>query len=202
MMSNDWTGNKYSTQATIGSRNHAVEERQHEDFYATDPLAAEELVKLEKLNNVWECACGTGELSKVFEKYGLLGKSTDLIDRGYGKQLDFLKYGGSWNGDIVTNPPYKFADEFIRKAILVSSTTSKIVMFLPIRYLEGAKRQNLFSKFPPTKIYVSVKRIKCAKNGDFDNTGSSAVCYCWYVWDKADTSGITKLEWFNKGDKQ
>lgn len=68
----------------IGSHNLSVGERQAEDYYASDPIAAEWLLRLESLENVWECACGGGHLSKVFETAGILGRSTDLIDRGYG----------------------------------------------------------------------------------------------------------------------
>lgn len=69
----------------IGSHNMSIEDRQTEDYYATDPIEAEWLIKIEMLSrNVWECACGEGHLSKVFEKQGYNVRSTDLIDRGYG----------------------------------------------------------------------------------------------------------------------
>lgn len=69
----------------IGAHNLSSEERQNEDFYATDPIAAEWLMKIEKLNNnIWECACGGGHLAKVFDNNGYNVKSTDLIYRNYG----------------------------------------------------------------------------------------------------------------------
>ena len=87
----DWKGNKKSTFACLGASNHTDHDRAENDYYATDPIAAELLLQVEpELNNIWECACGEGHLAKVFEKYNKLGKASDLIDRGYGAQEDFL----------------------------------------------------------------------------------------------------------------
>ena len=37
-------------------------------------------------------------------------KATDLIDRNYGEYgIDFLKTNLEFKGDILTNPPYKYA---------------------------------------------------------------------------------------------
>ena len=77
---------------TNGVYNHTSTNRECNDFYATDPKALEELLKVEKFSpNVWECACGQGHLAKVLENHGYNVKSTDLIDRGYGEEtLIFL----------------------------------------------------------------------------------------------------------------
>ena len=74
-----------------GCSNHSDKERQVDDYYATEPRAAELLLEVEpELSDIWECACGEGHLAKVFDKYGKLKKATDLHNRGYGKQQDFL----------------------------------------------------------------------------------------------------------------
>ena len=70
-------------------------------------IAAEWLIQLEELNlNIWECACGSGHLGKVFENHGYNVKATDLVNRGYGQGgVDFLACEEKFDGDIVTNPP-------------------------------------------------------------------------------------------------
>ena len=81
----DWTGNKTSVYATLAAKNYSTEEREQNDFYATEPKAVELLLKLEKFSpNIWECACGAGHLARVLKMYGYNVKATDLIDRGYG----------------------------------------------------------------------------------------------------------------------
>lgn len=82
----DWTGGYQSIVGCLGASNHSKEEREENDFYATDPKAAEYLMELEELNkNIWECACGEGHLSKPMLEKGYNVKSTDLIDRKFGK---------------------------------------------------------------------------------------------------------------------
>jgi hypothetical protein len=60
-------------------------------------------------------------------------------------------------------------------------------MFLKLTFLEGkARYKELFSKYPPARIYVFSERIMCAKNGAFKEMiagGGSAVAYAWYVWE-------------------
>ena len=41
----DWVGNKKSVFITLGASNHTTEERQSEDYYATEPKAAELLLQ-------------------------------------------------------------------------------------------------------------------------------------------------------------
>ena len=87
----DWTGNSRSAHAVLGARNYAQNEREANDYYATEPKAAQLLMEVETFSPfIWECACGEGHLAKEFETAGYHVYATDLIDRGYGYQMDFL----------------------------------------------------------------------------------------------------------------
>ncbi len=197
----DWTGNKNSVYKTLGASNHTDKDRQKNDYYATEPKAMELLLEVETFNSdVWECACGEGHLSKVLISNGYRVKSTDLINRGYGVGgVDFLKQTEKYNGDIITNPPYKYATEFIYKALDLIPLGNKVAMFLKIQFLEGKKRKKLYLEHPPKVIYVSSSRLLCAKNGKFEKMikgGGSAVAYAWYVWEKG-YKGDTIIKWIN-----
>ena len=183
---------------TLGASNHFLGERQSEDYYATDPLAGELLLEiLPELNNIWECACGEGHLAKVFNSAGKLAKATDLIDRGYGDVENFLLCSESYrNGDIVTNPPYIYAQQFVEHALCLVDTGRYVCMFLKVLFLEGKARKKLFSQYPPKTVYISSSRINCAKNGDFKSYTSSAIAYAWFVWLKG-FQGKTVIEWIN-----
>ena len=189
-MSKDWTGNSNSIYKTLGASNHTDKERQKEDFYATDSIAIDKLLSVEKPNNnIWECACGRGDLSVRLEQLGYSVYSTDIVDRGYGQGgIDFLQQTSPWQGDILTNPPYKYAKEFVLQALELIENERKVYMFLKLTFLEGiARYRDLFSKHPPKTIYVFSQRIMCAKNGKFEEMkmgGGSAVAYAWYVWEK------------------
>ena len=99
MHKKDWTGNSKSTFVTLGASNHTDYDRALNDFYATDPNALRIfLARLDKdmdiklSDNIWECACGNGALSKVLIANGYNVFSSDLIDRGFGwGGLDFLQ---------------------------------------------------------------------------------------------------------------
>ena len=198
-MNKDWTGSKKSIFVTLGASNHVEEEREENDYYATQPLAVEKLLEIEIFStNIWECACGEGHISKVLENRGHVVRSTDLIDRGYGESgVDFLKQTNGFDGDIITNPPYKYAQEFIERALYLIPEKRKVAMFLKLQFLEGKGRKSLFLLDPPHTVWVSSSRLACAKNGDFKRSGlSGAVAYAWFIWEKG-YNGPTHLKWFN-----
>lgn len=198
-MTKDWTGNSRSAHATLGARNYALNEREQNDYYATEPKALELLLDLETFDTfVWECACGEGHLSEVLKKRGYLVRSSDLVDRGYGESgVDFLKVNKPFNGDIITNPPYKYAKEFVEHALEIIPNGRRVVMFLKLQFLEGKARRKLFEVAPPHTVYVSTGRLICAMNGDFEkNKKCNAVTYAWFIWEKGYT-GEPRIRWFN-----
>lgn len=150
---NECRGYKTSPYAQIGAVGHSDKTRVDNDFYATPPKAVEMLLRLEKFSqNVWEPACGQGHIAKVLRENGYSVKSTDLIDRGYGiGSVNFLKQTENYYGDIITNPPYKYAKEFVEKALELVSTGAKVAMFLKLQFLEGKARRKLFEVYPPEK---------------------------------------------------
>ena len=203
MANKDWTGNANSIWKTLGASNHTDKERQNEDYYATDPIAAEWLLKIEEIPKdkpIWEWAAGEKHLSKVFEEHGYKVRSSDLIVRTEDvEQLDFLASNETWNGTIITNPPDNQAVNCIQKAMESITEGNKVIMFLKVQFLEGKSRKKLFEKYPPKTVWVSSSRITCAKNGDFEYmkaNGGSAVAYAFYIWQKG-YKGETILKWFN-----
>lgn len=203
----DWIGNQNSIYKTLGASNHTDKERETNDYYATEPKALELLLQLEKFSPyVWECACGEGHLAEVLKAHGYNVKSSDIVDRGYPETetMDFLKIkkediDRDYSRDIITNPPYKYAKEFVKHALDISIDSTKVAMFLKVQFLEGKARKELFEKYPPKKIYISSSRLLCAKNGDFEGMrkgGGSAVAYAWFIWEKG-YKGDTIVRWFN-----
>lgn len=201
----DWTGNNKSAYTCNGASNHSEKEREVNDYYATEPRATELLLEVESFNSlIWECACGGGHISRVLEKHGHKVISSDIVDRGYQGTLiiDFLADEISSPihfGDIITNPPYKYAKEFVEQALKFIENGCKVAMFLKLTFLESKKRRELFEKHPPKVIYVSSSRLQCAMNGDFETykkgTGT-AIAYAWYVWEKG-YQGNTIVKWIN-----
>lgn len=201
-MSKDWTGNGNSVFKALAASNHSTTERQPEDYYATEPRAAELLLENERFEGpIWECACGEKHLSNVFINWGGYDvRSSDLYDRRGNEVFDFLSIENThWDGNIITNPPYKYALDFVYKALQIVPDGKKVCMFLKIQFLEGKARRELFRSHPPKVVYVSSSRLLCAPNGDFEHAtknGGSAVAYAWFVWEKG-FKGDTIVKWIN-----
>ena len=173
--------------------------REEHDYYATDPRAIDDLLRYEVFNkNIWECACGEGNLSEALKEYGYNVFSTDLIDRGYADELhDFLKGNRKFDGDIITNPPFKYTTEFILNALDAVPMGNKVAMFLKINYLAGRRRYaEIYSKFPPQRVYVFSGRIACSKNNAPEGYKKGAMDYVWMIWEKG-TLVPTELRWIN-----
>lgn len=176
--------------------------RQSEDFYATNPKAL--ILFLDRLNEdginlnykVWECAAGMGHLADVLLDYGHEVRVTDIVDRGYSNTgiLDFLTVTEKWNGDILTNPPFKLAEGFLEKGIELLEDNNKLLLFLKIQFLEGQKRKELFNKYPPKYVYCYSSRQQCCRDAEFEKYTATTQFYAWYVWEKG-YKGFTIIRW-------
>lgn len=198
----DETNSTFNTFITLGANNHTDVIREKDDFYATPPLAVRELIKLECFNtNIWEPCCSMNHITDILRDNLYQVRTSDIVDRvndGTVEIIDFLNYEEKWDGDIITNPPFKYATEFVYKSLEILKPGAKLAMFLKLTFLETKKRKVLFEKYPPKVIYISSSRLGCSQTGEFDKDGNavSAVAYCWYIWEKG-YKGETTIKWFN-----
>lgn len=183
-----------------GASNHTSDDRAEHDFYATPAYAIDALIKdggAHLAHYIWEPACGDGSLSKRLEEYGHEVVSTDLVNHGFGQGgIDFLKCVNDWKGDIITNPPYSLAQDFVEHALSLISDGNKVFMFMRLNFLESKRRQTLFNKRCLRCVYVFRSRISCLKNGDINQRQSGVIAYAWYEFEKGiDCDPIIK--WIN-----
>lgn len=200
----DSGGNVKTTWVALGATNHSERERESNDYYATPPIAVNELLKVETFTEtVYEPAVGGGHIADVLKANGYDVVCSDIVDRGYEGTIirDFLNYTPEQKNrySIVTNPPYKYATKFVQQALDISEDGVKIAMLLKVQFLESQERWRLFKNNPPVRIYPFSKRIDCSKNGDFINNTGGAIAYCWFVWVKgSNTDPIVR--WVNTGE--
>ena len=177
--------------------------RQEHDYYATEPIAVKLLLNQEKFDcNIWECASGKNHIADVLKEYGYSVRTSDIVKRTPTTEVkDFLKNRKKWNGDIITNPPFTYAQEFIDKALSLVGEGHKVAMFLRLQFMEGISRyETLFKNNPPKTVYVASRRIKCGKDGDFNSSMSSIMCLAWFVWEKG-FKGDTVIKWINHDEE-
>lgn len=169
------------------------------DFYPTPMWAVRALVDNEKFEgDIWECACGDGEMSAVLQTTGNDVYSSDLYNRGYGDSgLDFLKSSRTAD-NIITNPPFNSAEDFVLQAEKLAR--KKYAFLLRLAFLEGGSRQKrIFNITPPSRVWVFSERITFYPR-DAEIKGSGTTAYAWFVWDKSHT-GQTELKWLPLGYK-
>lgn len=184
------------TWRTIGSPTFSNYERERDDFYATDPIAITLLHNngyLTENEVYWECACGNGFLSKRLVELGYSVVSTDLYDRGYGYSgIDFLEQDVKCT-NIITNPPFKHLNDFIKKGIELAE--HRLYIFAKLLVLESFKRYDaIWRDNPPKYVLPFVRRVSCYKDGDLDFKGKSAIAYAWFVWENG-FEGNTTIDW-------
>ena len=181
----------------IGASNHSLEERSKLDYYGTDPKSTKALLEVEDFSDfIWEPCAGRHMMVDVLKAAGYDVMATDIADYGFGdEKIDFLSLRGQRDLalDIVTNPPYAFAIEFVEKALEIVQPGRKVAMFLHLLFLEGAKRyERLFKENPPKTVYVFTNRQVYDKNDDFAK--GSAVAYAWFGWVKG-WKGNPEIKW-------
>lgn len=197
-MTRDWKGDGTSVYVNLGSSSHSDADRAERDYYATDPKAVELLLERETFaKDIWEPASGEDHIASVLRRHGHSVRTSDIEKRlPDTEELDFLGMNVErWDGDIITNPPYIVAQEFVERAVATVTEGHKVAMFLRLLFLEGKARRRLFDICPPRTVYVASSRLKCFRNGR-DDGNSSAVAYAWFVWEKG-FKGKTTVEWIN-----
>ena len=152
----DWTGNNRTLGATLGASSHTTENRQREEYYATDPEMVRDLLNAGAplRQRVWEPACGAGHIVNVLRERGHEVCATDIVDRGCPDSCvqDFLwefDDGEIGDVDIMTNPPYATALEFVERALACakngdfSKTEGGAIAYAWFHWVKGYNNQTI-----------------------------------------------------------
>lgn len=145
------------------------------DFVSTPECATKALLEREAFwGGIHEPACGDGRMAKVLvQEYNVT--ASDITNRGYGGIKDYLEDDTPYD-NIVTNPPYALVNQFWVHAC--SNTKGKVAFLCKIQFLEGKKRREMFSKYPPSRIYVFSSRVPFG-----EENSSNMFCHAWFVRD-------------------
>ena len=182
---------------------HSDKERHKDDYYATDPRAVKDLIAmLNKYNieipkEIVETSVGGGHIAKEFEKIGCNVTGYDIVDRGYPNTIirDYLTVDKLPGGCmVIENPPFKRNIEFIKHSLSLIEDGQYICTFQKIQFLESQERKLFFEENPPKYVFVFSKRVKTYINGDMSDKQNSAMCFCWFVFEKG-YHGDTVVKW-------
>ena len=178
--------------------------RNKNDYYQTPYSMTRQLLEVENFEGkILEPCCGGGAIVKVLRDYD---KSVDYCDLNnefsltvfFKNFLDFINDDFEKYDNIITNPPYSLAKEFILKAKQI--TNNKIAMLLPLNYLHGVTRYNeiyLDKEFPLKVVYVFCRYGMLEETIRDDGTyRTGMMVYAWYIWDKS-YKGEPMIRWLN-----
>lgn len=166
--------------------------RPEHDFYPTPPSGTIALLEQEKFaGKIWEPACGDGAMARVLEMYGYEVVGSDIEPRGYGHVEDFLHSTELLAPNIITNPPFKWAQEFAEQGVRLGA--EKMCLLLKINFLEGIDRSVFLAKSRLTKVLVFRRRLTIMRPGQ-EKRGGGMMTYAWFIWIKG-YAGKPEIGW-------
>ena len=200
-----------SLNMATGNRVHGLDVRK-DDLYQTPPEAVRALLSVEPVPlTVWEPCCGPGAIVRELRDSGRAVIASDLVDYGCEDsqaRRDFLMERMAPDGvpAIVTNPPFKLADEFIAHAI---ELVPEVYMLMRVAFLEGlrwyekghANCKDLGSHL--ARVWVFAPRLDMMHRAD--RTGpkaNSGMAFAWFVFmrDSRKLRGQARIGWLNPRD--
>ncbi len=133
-----------------GASRHALADRK-DDLYETPACAVRALLRVEPTLQwkqwIWEPCAGRGAIVRELRAFGHGVHAMDLVahpgaDPGILTPIDFLMEWAKPDcaASIVTNPPYKLADDFIRHGLGLGLP---VIVLLRLMAIEGAGRSDL-----------------------------------------------------------
>jgi hypothetical protein len=180
------------------SRNNTGK-RKESDFYETAPCLVDTFLDAEegfwdRQMPILEPASGHGAIVNVLKHRGFKDViSYDLVEDG----VDFLQQSTNVR-QLITNPPYSLAHEFILHAKEV--VYGKFALLLPLTYLQGSKRLREIwsdSSYPLEKVYVfnryPMLGLPLREDGKIE-TGMMALA--WFIWNRG-YQGEPKIKWLD-----
>ena len=171
-----------------------------DDLYETPPAAVSALLQRVSLPKViWEPACGPGSIVNVLREQGHIVHASDLVEYGCDEAQsgwDFLMEQAAPAGTeaIVTNPPFKLAEEFATHA---KALCPHVVMLLRLAFLEGLRWERGLSA-GLERVIVFAPRLPFMRRHGYEGPkhSNSGFPFAWFIWN-ADYVGQPTIEWAN-----
>ena len=174
-----------SANHNTGSLRHDHKAR-GDDLYETPIQATRALIRTGELPNViWEPAAGRGAMVGPLREAGYKVAASDIRDYGVegARVLDFMSFTQPSPFEaIVTNPPYRFANEFARKGLELAP---KVILLLRWAYAEGARRSDLIDGHL-TRVYLGKERLPMMHRDGWQGPKikGGAMPFAWFVFER------------------
>lgn len=166
------------------SQRNSGYDRKPLDLYSTPTWVTESLLGYidARPGTVWECAAGPGAMVRV-----LTGRFV-VLATDVAKGEDFLQARVLPDPSIrtiITNPPYKLADQFVRHALqLTRPFGGAVAMLLSTNFDHAGGRADLFRDCPAwSRKIMLTRRIVWFVEANGKPKSSPSENHAWFVWD-------------------
>jgi hypothetical protein len=169
-------------------------ERHAEDWYVEPGWCWDVLFSNLRFSGlVLDPACGGGVGLSRCREHGLDAIGSDIVDRGCGARIhDFLTEDYPLRANhVISNPPYKLAAEFARKALAIGARD--VALLVPLPFLASQRRRTLFTHLPVRHVIVLSKRPSMPPGGGGVEAKGGKEDFCWCVWHRGQTGAPTIL---------
>lgn len=174
-----------------------IGQRKPSDFYETPYSITQQLLDHEYFDKqalTFEPACGDFAITKVLQKNGFNNVIAYDIQR---EGLDFREENRKCD-QLITNPPFSLAYEFILKAKEI--VNHKCAFLLPLSYLHGQKRYETIyqDKVFPLKCSYIFSRYPMLGDllRDDGKYRTGMMVYQWLIFDR-NWSGEPVIRWIS-----
>lgn len=190
---------------TQKKKNAHLWDRNDNDWYVEPSVCSLALFDVVQFKGpVWDPACGMGRILKSAQVSGFDTIGSDVEKRT--DDCDFLADFLSNHSlpevefDVVTNPPFAIAEDFVRKTIDILSHGRRGAFVLPIVWMAGFSSKRDWLPSSPLRYVLPISPRPSMPPGEVlcagERPGNGTKDFAWFVWEKGFT-GKPALEFLN-----
>lgn len=167
--------------------------RHPDDFYSTPPYVTRAILPyLPRAGHVLDPCAGTGAILSELVTEGVDPRNLYAIELNEARAAEcrskFVRgcdvvdsLISDWRPRpdlVITNPPFKLATEFVRKALEESASGATVAMLLRLSFMESMERHGLHVEHPSDVFVFSRRPVFRTDGGKKTDTTTVA----WFVW--------------------
>jgi hypothetical protein len=158
-------------------------------------------------HSIWDPCAGGGTIPNTFRDRGFTTYASDVVTRwDFGDGIHdatgecaplFVPPGVRLS--IVTNPPFKMAEQIARRMLALAD--HRVCVLQQLSFLASAARYRLFTEFPPSDVLILSRRPSMPPGAMIAEMGAKAfkggtTDFCWIVWTKSHDRE-TRMRWLS-----
>jgi len=177
------------------------------NLYETPDVATRALLRTGELDRfmrskIWEPAAGKGAIVRELRAAGFHVVASDLVayanaDAGIEAPIDyFMQKPPAGVSVIVTNPPYRDVDAFIRRGL---SLGLPVIVLMRLQALEGSARADIIDRHL-RRAWLGVERLPMMHRAGWDGprTATGGAPFAWFCFEpgaRNDDIRVRRISW-------